>query len=81
MAVLTDDGEADLGVPGWRLSEVDTAPILPFVPLVHVVQGQGGRVSDCQEIPALVKNLLILPMRRHLGVFSSDVVTEDKRQY
>jgi hypothetical protein len=36
--VLTDDSEADLGVAGGGLAEVDTTTVLPLIALVHVVQ-------------------------------------------
>jgi hypothetical protein len=79
MMVLTDDGEADFRVAGGRLPEVDSAPIFSLVTLVHVVQRQRGRVSDGEEVSALVQDLLVLPVRRYLGVLPSNIKTVDKR--
>lgn len=80
MKVLTDDGEADPGVTGRRLPEVDTTPVLPLVALVHVVQRQGGWVSDSEEVSAFIQDLLVFPVRRHLRVLPTDVKAVDKRQ-
>lgn len=80
MMVLTDHGEVNLGVAGGGLSEVDTAPVRPRVTLVHVVQRQRCRVCDSEEVPALVKDLLVLPMRRCIRVLPPNVITVGKRQ-
>jgi len=78
--VLTDDGEADPGITGRRLPEVDTTPVLPFVAFVHVVEGQGGWVSDSEEVSAFIQDLLVFPVRRHLRGLPTDVKAVDKRQ-
>lgn len=80
MRVLTDDRQADPGVTGRRLAKVDTTSVFPLVPLVDVVQGQCGWVSDSEEVSAFVQNLLVLPVRRHLRMLPTDVKAVDKRQ-
>lgn len=63
------------GISRRARGEIDAAPVLPLVLLLHVIHVQSRWLRRCPEEGPIVEVLLVLPVRRFVRVLAAQVIT------